>query len=290
MNHPIPTITLPVDLANPGQFFACCGLLELADRLWPGAEGWFDREGYFSIAADGSFAELIDRMLAAAVESSLNASELKRLGTLLSAAKMKLSAGDIAEKARLQRQWKIESVSVGPPFNLRIDWWRDESGDRLDPKTWAAKQLLMDIINDLRAGASRVHIKNESDLWQWVSGVDRRFNFDATLGAMGSALDVGFSFDALGDNRRTRIDVPCRPLVELLAFFGLQRCRPQSLGRRSELAYASWHVPLPVSLSAPATCGQLPVPSTRWRFHLTDRSDYFKCFSPAIPVQGDPDE
>ncbi len=23
---------------NPGQFFACCGLLELADRLWPGAE------------------------------------------------------------------------------------------------------------------------------------------------------------------------------------------------------------------------------------------------------------
>ena len=27
----------PVDLTNPGQFFACCGVLELAARLWPGA-------------------------------------------------------------------------------------------------------------------------------------------------------------------------------------------------------------------------------------------------------------
>jgi len=27
-----------VDPTNPGQFFACCGLLELADRLWPSAE------------------------------------------------------------------------------------------------------------------------------------------------------------------------------------------------------------------------------------------------------------
>ena len=30
-------IRIPVKLTNPGQFFACCGLLELADRLWPGA-------------------------------------------------------------------------------------------------------------------------------------------------------------------------------------------------------------------------------------------------------------
>ena len=37
-----PAISVPVDPTNPGQFFACCGLLELADRLWGGAEGWFD--------------------------------------------------------------------------------------------------------------------------------------------------------------------------------------------------------------------------------------------------------
>ncbi len=41
-----PNIQIPVDLTNPGQFFACCGLLELADRLWPGAEGWFENENF----------------------------------------------------------------------------------------------------------------------------------------------------------------------------------------------------------------------------------------------------
>ena len=48
MNQPV--IQIPVDLTNPGQFFACCGLLELADRLWPGTEGWFDEGPIFRLA------------------------------------------------------------------------------------------------------------------------------------------------------------------------------------------------------------------------------------------------
>jgi hypothetical protein len=43
----------PVDLTNPGQFFACCGLLEFADRLWPGAEGWFDSMDQFVVSTGG---------------------------------------------------------------------------------------------------------------------------------------------------------------------------------------------------------------------------------------------
>src|SRR5207248_3084201 len=44
LTNPAPNIRVKVDPANPGQFFACCGLLELADRIWTGAEGWFDSE------------------------------------------------------------------------------------------------------------------------------------------------------------------------------------------------------------------------------------------------------
>ena len=36
-------ITTNVDTTNPGQFLACCGLFELAHRLWDGTEGWFDK-------------------------------------------------------------------------------------------------------------------------------------------------------------------------------------------------------------------------------------------------------
>ncbi len=39
MSSENPSIRVNIDPTNPGQFFACCGLLELADRLWPGSEG-----------------------------------------------------------------------------------------------------------------------------------------------------------------------------------------------------------------------------------------------------------
>jgi CRISPR-associated protein Csb3 len=283
------SITIPVDLTNPGQFFACCGLLELADRLWPGAEGWFEGN-QFKIASNGSFNELVQQIKHCDIRSSLTAAELKRLGTLLSRAKASLSQDDQAEKTRLQQQWKVESLSIGQPFNLSLDWWRDERGNRLDPKTWAAKQLLMDIVGDLRDGADRIKVALEADLWQWVYEVDRRFNFDSDLGAMGSARDVGFSFDALVGNQRTRINVPCRPFVEFLALCGLQRCRAVATPRRSALIYCCWHVPLPPTLIGVACGGLIPVPISAFQFQLTDRNDYFKCFSPAIPFQGDDDE
>src|SRR5437667_10381600 len=94
-----PNITLPVDLTNPGQFFACCGLLELADRLWPGAEGWF-ADGQFNVTCEGTLAELTSRFAQAQIRSSLSASELDRLGRLLSVAEAKLSAAELDEKAR----------------------------------------------------------------------------------------------------------------------------------------------------------------------------------------------
>ncbi len=47
-------IRITVDPANHGQFLACCGLLELADRLWPATEGWFEK-GKFCLRQKGAF-------------------------------------------------------------------------------------------------------------------------------------------------------------------------------------------------------------------------------------------
>ena len=48
-------LSINVDPTNPGQFFACCGLLELADRLGSGSEGWFESSPtQFSIRAGDS--------------------------------------------------------------------------------------------------------------------------------------------------------------------------------------------------------------------------------------------
>ena len=52
------TIRINVDVTNPGQFFACCGLLELASRMSTGAHGCFD-VGHFIISGGPSLTDLI---------------------------------------------------------------------------------------------------------------------------------------------------------------------------------------------------------------------------------------
>ena len=90
-------IRVSVDLTNPGQFFACCGLLELADRLW----GSLDVRGGFGSrffdltvgSSEGSLRQLIDEFWKA---------EVRQL--------------DIDDNA-------ASPLHLGDPFDLRLDWW-----------------------------------------------------------------------------------------------------------------------------------------------------------------------
>ena len=54
------TITLDVDLTNPGQFLACCGLLELASRLNPDARGHFENAAFH---VTGAALDLLERFI-----------------------------------------------------------------------------------------------------------------------------------------------------------------------------------------------------------------------------------
>src|ERR1700722_10903518 len=74
-------IQIPVDLTNPGQFFACCGLLELASRLDEKAEGWFEG-GEFKLLCESSFSSLIDSLRKAAVTNTMSAIQNARLENL----------------------------------------------------------------------------------------------------------------------------------------------------------------------------------------------------------------
>src|SRR5947199_155278 len=90
------SIRINVAPSNPGQFFDCCGLLELADRLWPGAEGWFEQR-YFCIGGDRDLAHLIHQ-----------------------ASHAKLTQLDMQDSTS-------SPLVIGPPFDeLRLDWWQDE--------------------------------------------------------------------------------------------------------------------------------------------------------------------
>lgn len=282
MSHPEPAIRVNVDVTNPGQFFACCGLLELADRLWPGAEGWFE-EGVFCVSCEGTLKALIETFSQASIRSSLTSDQLTRLGTLLSAAKNKLTKSDLSEKADLQGKWKIERLFIPEPFDLWLDWWRDDHGNRTEMKTWAAKQMVAGMAKDMQSLIVRRFQTSPYDL-DCLSNYEQddslAFNFDSGLSGAGAARDAGFSTDTLG------LKANYCPLLELMAFVGLQRFKPAQIDvGTDEYTYSAWGFPAEVSIASAAASAHILTPSCRtYVFRLFSRSKYLKAFLPAKPV------
>src|ERR1700747_1484984 len=122
MTQAQPNITLNnVDVTNPGQFFACCGLLELAYRLCPGAEGWFEGSA-FHVSNSAELDGVLEQLAAAEIISSLSPEERRSLSTLLSKEKDALTESERAEKKRLQQMWRIERLLLSQPFDVWLDW------------------------------------------------------------------------------------------------------------------------------------------------------------------------
>ena len=291
MSNADPNIQIPVDLTNPGQFFACCGLLELADRLWPGAEGWFEDRS-FRIRFNSSLGDLINVLRQAVVANTMSANQRSRLGELsMMSKKEREKAGFDEEKRALDVLRREEPIVIQSPFGLRIDWFRDEYSGGSRFKTWAGQQSVLDIATAMHAGLGSVDAAIDSIPWTSVRGGGLPFNFDSDLGGQGSALDIGFSFDPLAATDMTRIVASCRPGLELLAFIGLQRFRPREISGQNRFAYLAWRQPLPPPVAAAAACQAIPIGvAACYEFRLLYRTKYLKSFLPAIPFQGDDDE
>ncbi len=248
MNEPI---RINVDPTNPGQFFACCGLLELADRLWPGAEV----HGNFVLDLD------LDQFV---IEAHAPDYSLKPL----------MEHFVSADVHQLDPQDKAASpLLLGSPFGIRLDWWckveRAEKvqvdvggGDRL--KTWAGQQSAPLIFRKMKEACANIHSESLLDVAKAVydtkAGKTKKktispFYFDARREER--SLDIGFSPD------EQQMSVIAYPAVESLALVGLQRFRPlaQEQTQRRFFVYKTWAEPLPPAVAAAAACGVIPVRS-----------------------------
>ncbi len=254
MINPELSMSVKVDPRNPGQFFACCGLLELADRWWAGASGWFE-PGWFHVHTEGDQTTLI---------TALTAAELEQL-----------DPDDRAESP----------IRIGDPFRgLRLDWWQDVYAGGKALKTWAGQQSVVRIARAMQQ-ALRDERFHEPDLFN--VGVLARdeagekaepFYFDSRRAASSHPRDVGFSPDAM------KMTTPAYPAVELLCLVGLQRCRPRPTETRRIYEYHTWPNAACVSILSPLMCGLLPSTDGRgYRFELGFRSgsEKYKAFGTA---------
>jgi CRISPR-associated protein Csb3 len=258
------SIRINVDPANPGQFFACCGLLELADRLWQGGEAWFSERGFF---------------LRPVVCSGTGPS----LGNLVS-----VIATTPLRQLDLDDDFS-SPVEVPTPFNLRLDWWKDDraGGDRL--KVWAGSMRSVRIARAMQSALQKPELQNEALLDYGMIVYDpletdnkvEPFYFDARRGSNAQAIDVGFSTDSL------QMTSVAYPAVEFLCLIGLQRFRPKPTDSPREFDYYTWEWPLAASVAQLAVCGSFGQGvSQRFRFQNAFRTDQrkHKAFSPATQL------
>ena len=255
MTNNASSISIPVDLTNPGQFFACCGLFELADRLWPGAQAWFEGEpltSKFQIAASDphgeapALAKLLDRARALNFD----------LGN---------TKDDSEESEEDEDDSVLEPIVIQSPIQLVLDWWSDKW-----IKPWAGSMKERLILNAmLRA----IDIANQDPMNDGKAVFDplveaqpgkrakkpqkkEPFYFDCRRGSNAHPLDSGFSPD------KHHFESCCFPAVEAMCFVGLQRCRPAREKEPNRSSYTVWTVRLPINVIGPVVCGMVYIPGS----------------------------
>jgi len=254
-----PSVRINVDFTNPGHFFACCGLLELADRLWGGAQGAFTGN-QFVITGSNDLPKLIQTIAETDLEQ--------------------LDPDDATASA----------INVKLPHRpLRLDWWQDTLAGGKELKVWAgtmescriAKAMQLTLRDPRFQDANLLNIGTIAYDTTDPSKKVEPFYFDARRGPNAHSRDVGFSPNDL------KLTTTAFPAVEFLCLVGLQRCLPTKTNQRNWFEYHTWSLPVPPSLVSLAACGLLVDPDRHgYRFENWYRTGQkkHKAFRSAISL------
>ncbi len=242
-------LRIPMDPWNPGQFYACCGLVELfglraeqevlsrfiVDERRP-------RHGFF--------------MLSSQAELDLSA----MIGDLLAA---EYGFVDEVEKAIRPVVVRLRGTK------LELDWWLDPFREKAGHfKGWAGKVTIAKLIKDLTHGwkfASPETLFQQSRMMKSKFGIDPRSAW--------TALGVGYSPD------KHKQDAATFPAVELLGAIGLQGFRP-TLQTRDCVSYALWRTALPkVPARRAAGTPWDGLAVSRYEFEIAKRGQGYKYFT-----------
>ncbi len=250
MITPTPDITLDADLRNPGQFFACCGVLELASRVWPGSEGWFAVKGSraaFHVATGSGHNDPLGQI----VRNLCEPDEL-----------VVIAQDDAVEKLQADRQPVVLAT-----FGLLLDWWLNSYGgrDKSELKVWAGQQTPAGNINALREAWREIPARAENEpgslrLFSQLRPISGRFGFDPRLHGTHSMSD------SLPMSKACRFRPRRRP--KFWRRSALQRCRPAPIeDKRRRFSCRAWQTPLDIVVAPAVIVGsaqRAPLTSFPW--------------------------
>jgi CRISPR-associated protein Csx14 len=275
MSEMEPNIKIPVDLTNPGQFFACCGLLELADRLWPGAEGWFERRE-FCVHFDGNLRTLLACLILDPPQARAFVCETLPVKPIAAPLALTFDA-DTTDRFVLDF-WTKVIIKSGSVQAVAVPPWNMWSGNQKSLPIWLQ---LRDELRVLIAGDEPTNTRLLTDvqllnLFRQTRPLTGRFGFDST--AAWNAQDVGFSPNDQG------MAVESSPATELLAAVGLQRFMP--VIDNGVVQYQFWNNAASPAIASALACSGIQHSGTRYCFEIVNRGQY-SAFGKARPMKGD---
>lgn len=278
--------SIPVDLFNPGQVFACMGFLEAADVLLGDAEGGFDwtsgTEARFELRA-GSATSPVEAVLEFLVEARRQRLAPAGYADPPPAKNQDKRRNRVPAKDEANRPTSDDPLRLVPTFPaaeadrlalpvrferngyvLDVSHWCDASS-RSSFKLFAGQQRSAAIAQQMLAGVKQLWNECRRELASDPLGLTvpmggSSFKFDARKAW--TAIDAGYSPD-----EQTHA-VEASPVVEMLAAIGLEHARPDEFETR-RVRYGAWKGLLPPALARPALGGaRVGIPIRSFRFTL----------------------
>lgn len=251
-------LRIQLDPCNPGQFYACCGLIELFDL--GGAKTLSKFEVDWGTPRQASFVLISDSPLA-----------LRSVAQAIRGAKYTpLPRPEAENKTPEKDSIAPARVSIFGK-DITLDWWLEWFHHKpRQLKCWAGQVTTQKLVSTLPSLVAAGDLSfDEGALTTTRFGIDPRSAW--------VALDLGYSPNEQGQESRTY------PAVEMLGAFGLQGFRPAG-SRAEDFSYYLWSSPLP-RLVAQTACAKPwnGLSSAAYRFSLGERGSY-KFFSFAKPL------
>ena len=284
--------SIPVDLLNPGQVFACLGLLELADKLLGNAQGAFDwckgSDTQFKLSVPDNTNPIASVLGMLATTQAVEVEPVGWPSGTSNGARFSATFPSSLDHHRdgdgdyTRTKLPILLQFEGPPRKeVAVEHWTDESS-RPDFKLYAGNRSGFTIAQDMvhgkrskpamKTGSTKILNWGVEQLWKSdASGLSASpfdilvpmagsFNFDPR-GAW-NAIDEGYSPDKQGHSLRSS------PLVEILAAAAMENMRPHE-HERGVFQYSTWSDWLSPELARVAIQGRLSgFPIRRFQFAL----------------------
>jgi CRISPR-associated protein Csx14 len=256
-NQKLAELKIQFDPCNAAQFYACCGLIELAEIAGQPTCSKFVVDNKQPRRAEFILKTKTELDLQAVVES-------------LRQAEFCPFDGDGSGKPPGKDSIAPVSVIIfGKKFVL--DWWLDDFHAKAKSlKCWAGQVTTQKLFSELPK-----LLPKENSSFTTTAFTSTRFGIDPSSAWV--ALDLGYSPNEQGQESQTY------PLVELLAAFGLQGFRPSG-SRADGFTYHLWSAFLPCA-PARLACAKpwSGLRTTGYKFSLGERGSYkVFCFSEQI--------